>query len=275
MEPVEGGDGEGEAPDAPSGQLEDEAVEGPSTKPRRRPDEPTVQETMEHNDTHEPYRAWCPACVAGRGVSDRHQAGDLTEEALARIGLDWGYLGSEHEATPLLCGRDSKHRWYYGIVVPKKGADDWAVAQTVRQMSLAGHRRAIIQSDSEPAMLAFKRAVAAKLTSEHGVEIVPEDGHRSSQSNSLAEQGVREVKQKTRALRHAVFLLVGVKMSTDAPAMTWLVGWAAMSINIGRRGVDGRTAWELRHGRPCKRLTAQFGEVVMWKKPKVPRGVED
>ena len=36
-----------------------------------------------------------------------------------------------------------------------------------------------------------------------------------------------------------------------------------------------RTAWELRHGRPCKRLTARFGETVMWKKAVAPRGVED
>ena len=35
-----------------------------------------------------------------------------------------------------------------------------------------------------------------------------------------------------------------------------------MSINLGRRGPDGRTGWELRHGRPFGRTLPGFGEVV-------------
>ena len=200
---------------------------------------------------------------------------DSSQDALARIGLDWGFLGSEEGATPLLCGRCSKQRWYFGIPVPRKGVDDYAVDSAAHQISLSGHRRIVMGSDSEPAMLAFKRAVASKLMTKYGVEVVPEDSHQSSQSNSLAEQGVREVKQKARSMRHAVYEFLGIKVKADEPAMAWLVSWAALSINIGRRGADGRTAWELRHGRECKRLVAKFGETVMWKMPKPPRGVED
>ena len=276
LEPLGAEDGGGEEVPAASPDLEAEAAEsGPAVKPRRKPAEPTAQEILEHGDLHEPYRAWCAACVAGRGLSDRHLAEDSTEEALARVGIDWGFLGSEEGATPLLCAKDSKQRWYFGVAVPRKGLDDWAVAQFCRQLSLAGHKRMIVLSDSEPAMLAFKRAVQAKLAKDYGVEIVPEDAHRSSQSNSLAEQAVREIKQKTRSLRHSVYLTLGVKVAPESPVMTWLVSWAALSINMGRRGADGRTAWELRHGRPCKRLTAGFGEAVLWKKTKAPRGVED
>ena len=213
--------------------------------------------------------------MAGRGVSDRHVTSDSSQDALARIGLDWGFLGSEEGATPLLCGRCSKQRWYFGIPVPRKGVDDYAVDSAAHQISLSGHRRIVMGSDSEPAMLAFKRAVASKLMTKYGVEVVPEDSHQSSQSNSLAEQGVREVKQKARSMRHAVYEFLGIKVKADEPAMAWLVSWAALSINIGRRGADGRTAWELRHGRECKRLVAKFGETVMWKMPKPPRGVED
>ena len=43
-----------------------------------------------------------------------------------------------------------------------------------------------------------------------------------------------------------------------------MVEHAAMTINFGRRGPDGRTAWELRHGRPFRRCLAGFSEKIMY-----------
>ena len=40
--------------------------------------------------------------------------------------------------------------------------------------------------------------------------------------------------------------------------------WSAMTINIGRRGSDGRTAWELRHGKEFKRPVADLFELVLF-----------
>ena len=37
-------------------------------------------------------------------------------------------------------------------------------------------------------------------------------------------------------------------------------------INRARRGPDGRSAWELRKGRPCRRQLAMFGEKCLWLK---------
>eukprot|EP00973_Karenia_brevis_P013564 1841932-Karenia_brevis.AAC.1 len=39
---------------------------------RRSPEQPTRDEVEQHNSHHEPYRSWCPACVAGRGRSFAH-----------------------------------------------------------------------------------------------------------------------------------------------------------------------------------------------------------
>eukprot|EP00971_Amphidinium_carterae_P290322 5764275-Amphidinium_carterae.1 len=44
-----------------------------------------------------------------------------------------------------------------------------------------------------------------------------------------------------------------------------MVLFAAMVINIGRRGPDGQTAWELRYGRNCDRQMAEFSEQVLWR----------
>ena len=57
------------------------------------PEGPTPQEREEHEISHEPYRAWCPACVAGRGRSDAHRERDHHEDALATVAFDYGYFG--------------------------------------------------------------------------------------------------------------------------------------------------------------------------------------
>ena len=41
-------------------------------KAARMPDQLIAKELDEHELTHTPYRDWCPFCVKGRGVSDRH-----------------------------------------------------------------------------------------------------------------------------------------------------------------------------------------------------------
>ena len=104
------------------------------------------------------------------------------------------------------------------------------------------------------------------LKNKFGTEIVPEGSSvGDSSSNGLAEHAVREVKAKARSLAYELKkLLGGVEPNAKAPAVTWLVQWAAMTINIGRRGIDGKTPWERRHGRACKRSVAESGEKVMY-----------
>ena len=84
-------------------QLDTESAERSEVRRQRRPNEPTAEEVAAHEEHHEPYRAWCPHCVAGRGRSDKHRQSDHSQDALAVVGMDYGYLGQELEATPLLC----------------------------------------------------------------------------------------------------------------------------------------------------------------------------
>ena len=41
--------------------------EATAVKAKRAPDMPTRYEFEQHQASHEPYRSWCPACVAGSG----------------------------------------------------------------------------------------------------------------------------------------------------------------------------------------------------------------
>ena len=111
------------------------------------------------------------------------QMGSWRCEALARVGLERCFFAPEERGTPILCGKDSKHRWDLAIPVPRIGCDDYAVNTTAHHLSLPGHRRQILGSDPEPAMTIFKRG---RLLFRYDMETIPEGAHLSSSSNSFA-----------------------------------------------------------------------------------------
>ncbi|CAK0826820.1 unnamed protein product [Prorocentrum cordatum] len=246
-----------EPPEGEAGQpgaAHEEVAEGPPARPAREPAAPTAAERAAHEVLHEPYRAWRRECVSGRGLSAGHQTKDRQESALAVVGIDYGYLGEREDAAPLLIGKDSKQRWFHASVVPAKGTQHpWPAKSWSRRLASAGHKRFVFRSDGEAPLVALKTRIGAKLKEECGIETVPEESAvGDSQGNGLAEHAVREVKAKVRTVRAQVGDLHGVS-----------IGFAAMSINLGRRGADGRTAWELRHGRPFNKDLACFSEKAL------------
>ena len=123
-----------------------------------------------------------------------------------------------------------------------------------------------LRNDNEPNILAVKGELEVVLTKKHGIEIVPEDSVAyDSASDGLAELAVRECKAKARSLKAQVEAIHGIELDATHPILAWAVEFAAMSINIGRRGPDGRTAWELRHGRDWKGELACFSEKLVLK----------
>ncbi|CAK0792782.1 unnamed protein product, partial [Prorocentrum cordatum] len=230
-------------------------AEGPPARPARGPAAPTAAERAAREVLHEPYRAW-----------RRERTKDRQESALAVVGIDYGYLGEREDATPLLIGKDSKQRWFHASVVPPKGAQHpWPAKSWARRLVSAGHKRFVFRSDGEAPLVALKTRIGAKLKEEYGIETVPEESAvGDSQGNGLAEHAVREVKAKVRTARAQVGDLHGVSIGVEHPATPWMVEFAAMSINLGRRGADGRTAWELRYGRPFNKDLACFSEKVLY-----------
>ncbi|CAK0843605.1 unnamed protein product [Prorocentrum cordatum] len=258
-----------EPPEGEAGQpgaAHEEVAEGPPARPAREPAAPTAAERAAHEVLHEPYRAWCRECVSGRGLSAGHQTKGRQESALAVVGIDYGYLGEREDATPLLIGKDSKQRWFHASVAPAKGAQHpWPAKSWSRRLASAGHKRFVFRSDGEAPLVALKTRIGAKLKEECGIETVPEESAvGDSQGNGLAEHAVREVKAKARAARAQVDDLHGVSIGVEHPVTPWMVEFAAMSINLGRRGADGRTAWEFRHGRPFNMDLACFSEKVLY-----------
>ena len=191
-------------------EIEEEAAEIPAVRPQAVPGGPSEKERLEHLPLHEPYRSWCATCVAGRAVSDRHIWQPLPEGALAIVGLDYGYLAPrgepEERCTPILFGKDSRHKWFFAIPMPSKGiTEPWCAQAVASSVSRAGFGRLSFRSDTEPAIVALKRVVGHILTTKFGTEIVPEEASMGdSSSNGLAEHTVREVKAKARSLAHGL-----------------------------------------------------------------------
>ena len=130
----------------------------------------------------------------------------------------------------------------YAIPMPSKGVTEpWCAQAVASSVSRAGFGRVSFRSDTEPAILALKRVVGHILTTKFGTEIVPEEASMGdSSSHGLAEHAVREVKAKARSLAHGLKRLIGQELESTHPVVTWLIQWAAMTINIGRRGIDGK-----------------------------------
>ena len=54
-------------------EVEDESGEAREPRMLRDPGAPTEAEVEQHNVTHLPFRAWCPACVEGKTCDWKHR----------------------------------------------------------------------------------------------------------------------------------------------------------------------------------------------------------
>ena len=139
-------------------------------------------------------------------------------------------------------------------MLPAKGALAYCVKTLVGQAVKAGWARFALKCDTEPAILVLKAAAVKALAIVHGKSIVPENpAAYESQSNGFIECGVREVKGVARSGKHYAEELHGIEIKQDSQLLPWLVRNAAMCISVTRRGPDGRTAYELRRGKPFRR----------------------
>ena len=161
--------------------------EQPGARARRRPKDPTPQEILDHEASHEPYREWCPACVAGRGRAESHGTIDHGNDALSVLGIDYGYLNrgagraevidTEEDAdpssksSPILCGRDSEDRWIIAHLLPVKGCGHpWCCKVITEELKACGHRKILFRSDGEPAIVELKRGDEKRIAATwHGI----------------------------------------------------------------------------------------------------------
>ena len=98
---------------------------------------PSQKEKIEHEATHCPYRAWCPACVAGKALERRHMRATKEEGQLPCIEFDFSFGSDKTDAADskitMCVACDSAHQSIISPMVQKKGASDEYVMQSFLQ----------------------------------------------------------------------------------------------------------------------------------------------
>ena len=79
--------GEGEMPEFEVDDSDEE--EEKKVRMMRDPGAPTQAQIDAHNMTHLPFRAWCPACVAGTAKDRPHRKDKGEEKAIATMVFDY------------------------------------------------------------------------------------------------------------------------------------------------------------------------------------------
>ena len=244
-----------EAPIRPRGEPEDIGAgvtgddgreEAPlPVKMKRSWAEPTVEERLRHSKFHCPFRVWCNFCVQGKCNNDGHFKQPVTQEGNPVISIDYAYMKTaeleEQRGHPILVTKCSSTKWISANVVPKKGAYPEGIRRFGEELDKLGHRRMTLKSDQEPAIVCLKEATIRERRQDITSEESPVGEHAS---NGVAERAVQATQGQSRTFELALEARIGKKLEESSVVLPWLVRHAAMTLNIGQRGEDGRSAWE-------------------------------
>ena len=87
----------------------------------------------------------------------------------------------------------------------------------------------------------------------------------SSQSNGFIERGIQDEEGHIRTVKLDFESRIGSKIPSTHDLIPWLIEYAAVLINRGQVGADGKTAYERLKGKKAVLPGLQFGERVLWK----------
>jgi len=247
------------------GEEEEEAVEESPAKIARAPTVPSRWEKERHEVAHIPFRIWCPTCVAGRGVKSPHKKKKREEEEeLPRFSMDYGFMGQEEQQSAvLLAMRELKTGMMLGMVVPKKGiGEDWVERRIAQFMNSFGYKKLLLRSDNENSIISLRKAVM-KLCD---AQVIGEDAIKGeSQTNGLAEVGVKIIEGVVRTLKIDLEEKMQKEINTQSVTLAWLVEHSCVVYNRCTVMSDGRTPWQRAYGKAASLPLVPFGEKVLYK----------
>ena len=258
---------EGEDVEVESQEADEAGEESAGTKVKVAPTQPSNTERERHEVTHCPYRSWCPVCVAGRGQKTGHKKQKRDGSELPRFAMDYGFLGDEGQPTAsLLVMRELKTGMMLGMIVEKKGIGaSWVEQRVAHFINGFGHKKLLLRSDNEPSILALRKKIAELVDG----QVITEDSIKGeSQTNGLAEVGVKIVEGMVRTLKIAVETRIGETLASDSILLAWLTEHAAVVYNRCAVLADGRTPWQRAYGKSSTMPLLPFGEKILHKQLK-------
>ena len=215
---------------------------------KRTPVSPSSIEIEKHNCGHVPYRAWCPDCVAGRGVADPHKTKEQRDIENREICMDYCFPDGVKGGGPtVLVVRSRVCGSTLALVMPSKGMiEEWMGLRVSRAVDSLGHGSIVltIKTDGEAPIQSVRDAVIRQRRETHGVGSLIEKSARGDHaSNGVIEKAVQEVEGLARTLLHFVERKCGRAMDKKSPARTWLIEHTGQIISRLKVGKDGKVPY--------------------------------
>ena len=91
------------------------ALEHVPVKIATQPKMPNKEEVEQHNYTHNPYRSWCPSCVAGKSDDIPHFANSNTR-AVPVVSMDDAFTGKDAKTNVVCYDEQDKMVWAMSVV---------------------------------------------------------------------------------------------------------------------------------------------------------------
>ena len=87
----------------------------------------------------------------------------------------------------------------------------------------------------------------------------------SSQSNGFVERAIQDAEGQIRTIKLDFESRIGTKVPSSHDVVPWLIEYAAVLLNRGQVGVDGKTAYERLKGKRANEIGFEFAEGVRFK----------
>ena len=230
---------------------------------------PSQREVEEHCLTHLPYRNWCSHCVQGKGKSAPHFKRASREDSLPEVHFDYCFMSTAGQPlVTILVAKERETKMCMATMVPMKGGSiEFPARRVLAFLKEIGLESAdvVFKSDQEPAIvdllnnIAERRSAASKLekadeasVESHGARVsrgeprtIPElSPVGSSQSNGFIERAIQDEEGQIRTLKSDLESRIQGTVPSSHDLVPWLVEYAAVLLNRGHVGSDGKTAYE-------------------------------
>ena len=167
----------------------------------------------------------------------------------------------------------------FATVVSEKGVnDDLAIKQLGIFFKENGVRNMVYKSDQENSLKACideaVRSVGGTATEDDDAVLcaVPEySAVGESASNGKAERSVQQLEDQVRTLKSALEERIGARLGSTHSVMRWLVRHCSSILTRFAVNPDGRTPYQVTHGKRAVDKLVEFGERVYYYVPKRAR----
>ena len=198
---------------------------------------------------------------------------DGSESGPVKVSMDYFYLhersGNQRDENynpPHLAVIEHRRGRIWAYRVPNKGImgdAKWLPKKIVNDLNDNGMQDVMwhVKTDQEPAIVALQSAIQELCPN----RIIPTNSPvGESACNGRAENAIRRIQEKVRALRHQIESGMKKKLPDESPVMAWLVRWAAELLSKYAPGEDGKAPYERIRQEKCLVPRVPFGERVTY-----------